>query len=186
MIWSTVSVVRVTVGTVVRLEGDEAVVSLADGTTRTVPIPPWKSTADVTPGLSMRIIEDDSDRPPATYWGEDELVAEREQTRGYVRAELSLRATDDGGRKGPIASGYRPQWDLGDRTEDGGIVYSDAEVWLETELMLSPGCTTIIRLHPFFPEYWERVQAGATLGLYEGNRLLGEARILEVVHPERQ
>jgi hypothetical protein len=173
----------VTVGKVVAVQGDDAVVSLDDGTTRTIPIPPWKASTDVTPGLSVRIIEDDSDRAPSVYLGEDEMIAERERTRGYIRAELALRTTEDGGRRGPFASGYRPQWDLGDRTPDGRILYSDAELWLETEAMLSPGCTAIVRLHPFFPEYWGGVREGATLGMYEGNRLLGEARVLEVVPP---
>jgi hypothetical protein len=97
---------------------------------------------------------------------------------------LTLLTTENGGRKVPVASGYRPQWDLGHRTEDGRIAFSDAEVWLQDELILNPGGIAVVRLHPFFPEYWQDVHEGSVLGLYEGDRRLGEARVLEVVAPK--
>lgn len=173
--------VRVLVGKVKECEGPEAVVCLDDGSTRRLRVP---ETVEVARGTSVRIIEPrEPDRATFVGWGEEEQVATREREHGYVRAELTLLATEEGGRKGPFASGYRPQWDLGDRTEDGAIAFSDAEVWLEDELALSPGCTAVVRLHPFFPEFWSGVREGSLLGLYEGNRRLGEARVVEVVAP---
>jgi hypothetical protein len=170
---------RVVVGRVEALEGDDAVVSLSDGSTRTLRVPEGE---DVAPGVSVRIIEATyPGMAPFVGWGEDDRVAERERLRGYVRATLTLLRTEDGGREGPFASGYRPQWDLGHRTEDGTVLFSDAEVWLEDGLMLNPGATGIVHMHPFFPEYWENVREGSVLGLYEGNRHLGNARVLEVI-----
>lgn len=139
---------RVMVGKVEAREGNEAVVSLSDGSTRRIRVPEWEK---VVPGLSVRIIEATyPDMAPSVGWGEDERVAERERLHGYVRATLTLARTEDGGRKGPFASGYRPQWDLGHRTEDGSIAFSDAEVWLEDGLMLSPGGTApFASIRPF-------------------------------------
>jgi hypothetical protein len=77
--------VRVIVGKVEAREGDEAIVSLDDGSTRRLPIP---DTLDVAPGLSVRIIEGgDPDQGPfvVVRWSEDERVAERERLHGYVR-----------------------------------------------------------------------------------------------------
>ena len=174
--------VRVLTGRVETRKGSEAVVALDDGSTRTLRVP---RGIDAAPGVSVRVIEDsDPDQAPFVGWGEDERVAEHERRRGYVRVSLTLLTTEQGGRKGPFASGYRPQWDLGHRDEDGRIVFSDAEVWLENEVMLHPGGTAVVRLHPFFPEYWHGVREGSVLGLYEGARRLGEARVLEFVPPD--
>jgi hypothetical protein len=170
---------RVSVGRVEDLRESEATVRLADGSKRTLSVPDW---ANVLKGLSVRVIEA-SNGEEQVDWGLEERAAERERVHGYVRASLSLLTTDQGGRRGPFASGYRPQWDLGQRTEDGHILFSDAEVWLEDELMLPPGAAAVVRLHPFFPEFWEDVRPGAVLGLYEGNTRLGEAEVLEVVRP---
>jgi hypothetical protein len=173
--------VRVLTGKVRDRDEREAVVSLDDGSTLRLPVP---KTVEAAPGTSVRIIEPrEPDQPTYVGFGEDERVAERGRQHGYVRATLTLLPTDEDGRRGPIASGYRPQWDLGDRTEDGAILFSDAEVWLEDELTLSPGGTAVVRLHPFFPEHWRGIREGSLLGLYEGNRRLGEARVLEVIAP---
>ena len=169
---------RVSVGSVEGLHDGEATVRLADGSKRTLPVPEW---AKVVEGLSVRIIEATNGEEQVD-WGLEERAAEHERANGYVRASLSLLATEDGGRKGPFASGYRPQWDVGLR-EDGRILFSDAEVQLENDLKLEPGDTTVVRLHPFFPEFWRDVREGSMLGLYEGNRKLGEARVLELIPP---
>jgi hypothetical protein len=171
---------RVSVGTVEALGGSEAIVVLADGSKRTLQVPEW---AKVREGLSVRIIESDDGEPDVT-WGMDERAAELERISGYVRAKLRLLGTEEGGRKHPFVSGYRPQWDLGHCTEDGRVAFNDAEVWLEDELKLDPGSTAVVRLHPFFPEHWDVVGEGSVLGLYEGHRKLGEASVLEVVPAE--
>jgi hypothetical protein len=114
---------------------------------------------------------------------EDERFDALEREHGYVRARLRLTATESGGKKRSIRSGYRPQWDLGFRTEDGEIAYCDAQVRLLSIETLAPGAEAEVRLHPFFPEYWHDVAAGDVLSLYEGNRRLGEAHVIEVVPP---
>ena len=170
---------RVSVGTVEDLEGGKAIVVFTDGSRRTLQVPEW---AKVHEGLSVRFIETD-DREPHIDWGLEERAAEFERTHGYVRATLRLLPTDEGGRSGPFVSGYRPQWDLGHRSEDGRIAFCDAEVWLDGQLKLDPGGTAVVRLHPLSPELWHDLGEGSALGLYEGSRKLGEAGVLEVVPP---
>jgi hypothetical protein len=115
---------------------------------------------------------------------EERRFDEIERRVGYVRARLRLLPTEQGGRRTAILSGYRPQWDLGYRTDEGEIAYCDAQVRLEDVASLAPGDEGTVRLHPFFPEYWRDVEPGVVLALYEGNRRLGEARVLEVARPE--
>jgi hypothetical protein len=117
--------------------------------------------------------------------GDNERFDALEQQRGYIQASLRLLPTEAEGRASPIRSGYRPQWDLGHRTDDGKIAYCDAQVRLIGVEILAPGGNAEVHLHPFFPEHWEHVEAGAVLPLYEGNRRLGEARVIEMVLPER-
>jgi translation elongation factor EF-Tu-like GTPase len=108
-----------------------------------------------------------------------------ERERGYVHARLRLERTEAGGRNTPIASGYRPQWDLGLRNDDGAIAYCDAQVRLIGVETLAPGEEADVRLHPALPEYWVSIASGAVLSLYEGNRKLGEAHVVDVVGAER-
>jgi len=153
---------------------------------RLIPVPTW---VQAYVGMSVRIIETDERAPDLNSeahvgWGEEERAAEYERKHGFVRARLALLATEEGGRMRPILSGYRPQWDLGHRTETGAIAYSDAEVWIEGMGTLEPGAERMVRLHPFFPEYWRDVAPGAVLDMYEGNRRLGQAHVVEVVRTD--
>ena len=116
---------------------------------------------------------------------DDERFDALERERGYVRAWLRLTATEVGGRRTPIASGYRPQWDLGYRTDDGEISYFDAQVRLVGVRSLAPGGEAEVRLHPLSAEYWDVVRVGSVPPLYEVSRRLGEARVVEIVAPER-
>jgi hypothetical protein len=106
-----------------------------------------------------------------------------ERAHGYVRARLVLFPTEDGGRRSPIYSGYRPQWDLGHRTEAGERFHCDARVRLEQVEKLEPGAVGYVRLHPLSTDLRGRVGSGSVLGMYEGSRQLGEAHVLEVVRP---
>lgn len=99
---------------------------------------------------------------------------------GYIRARISLVATADGGRQGPIASGYRPGFWLDHEMSDGLRSYYDAEVLLESSDWLAPGAAGIAWLRPYRPEYWARVREADELEFYEGLRLIGTAEVLEV------
>ena len=97
---------------------------------------------------------------------------------GYIEAELTLRATEDGGRKTAIGTGYRPNWWLpgeSERVNAGGTV----ELVDADELV--PGATGTIRIYPFVPEVWERIEVGARLEVNEGPRPVGRATVTRVV-----
>jgi hypothetical protein len=76
--------------------------------------------------------------------GDDERFDALERERGYVRAWLRLTPTEAGGKRRPIRSGYRPQWDLGYRTAEGEIAYCDAEVRLVGGPRPVKWCTRIL------------------------------------------
>jgi len=101
-----------------------------------------------------------------------------EERRGTVEARLTLLPTGDGGRKGPIASDYRPSWKLGDLTPDGEPLFHDALVVLVGRDALAPGETGEVRLFPLIPESWFRLQPGDVIDMHEGSRLVGRATIL--------
>jgi hypothetical protein len=78
-----------------------------------------------------------------------------ENENGYVRARLTLTSTQDGGRHGWIASGYRSCWDVS-RAGDQSLL-TDAPLLIEEAGRLDPGRSAIVRLHPLFREYWTDV-----------------------------
>jgi hypothetical protein len=99
----------------------------------------------------------------------------------YVRAHLLLKSSDAGGRRRPIASGYRCNCWHGALTETGKRAYSDAVVYLEHEESLEPGEGTTVRLQPAFPDLWRDVDAGTAIDVCEGSRVVGEATVIELL-----
>ncbi|MGQ0744346.1 MAG: hypothetical protein ACT4OS_08450 [Acidimicrobiales bacterium] len=98
----------------------------------------------------------------------------------YIRAQLRMKPTDDGGRSRPIASGYRPNCWLGGFTADGERAYYDAVVYLESADALEPGLSALIRLQPAFPDLWNDVTRGSVIDVCEGSRIVGEATVVEL------
>jgi hypothetical protein len=101
-----------------------------------------------------------------------------EGEHGYVRARLALAGTPDGGRRGPIASGYRSCWDVS--CTDGQRLLADAPLLIEDGEWLQPGESAIVRLHPLFRENWTSVVPGKVLGMFEGARRVGTAAVLDI------
>lgn len=105
---------------------------------------------------------------------------EHERQQGYIRARLRLLTSEQGGRSGPIYSGYRSCWgsppDVHEDMHDGPLL-------IEGQDVLNPGEVATVRLHPLFPEYWPEVSEGLILGMFEGSRQVGEAVVVEVVSP---
>lgn len=99
---------------------------------------------------------------------------------GYIDARLTLRATEDGGRRTPIFTDYRPSWNIGNRAEDDTVEINDARVSLEDCQSLLPGHTGTVRLHPLLPDEWRRVREGDNLDMHEGARIVGRAVVLRV------
>jgi hypothetical protein len=117
---------------------------------------------------------------------------QREQERGFLRVRIRLLTTEEGGRQGPIADGYRASWDIGNVTESGEWTINDAPLlledrdWLallEDRDWLAPGEVADARIHPLAPEFWTDVAAGAEIAMHEGRRVVGRGEVLEVVEP---
>jgi hypothetical protein len=63
---------------------------------------------------------------------------ERERELGFIRVRIRLLDAAEGGRQGPIASGYQASWDIGNRTESGERTLNDAPLLLENRVSLRP------------------------------------------------
>jgi hypothetical protein len=100
-----------------------------------------------------------------------------EDEHGFTRARLTLTRTEDGGRQTAIKSGYRSCWDISPAGD--GSLFSDAPLLLEGGDQLALGESAAVRLHPLFPEYWEGVQPGQVLGMFEGSKRVGLAVVLD-------
>lgn len=96
------------------------------------------------------------------------------------KAELRLVSPDLGGRRTPLFHDDRPDWDLGNTwlgkpTLDGGRVLLDDRIQIET------GGTAMVRIQPLVPELWGEVRPGLEIPMHEGARVVGHARILEIL-----
>lgn len=94
-----------------------------------------------------------------------------EDEHGYVLVRLTLTRTKDGGRRTPVASGYRACWDIS-RAGDHSLL-TDAPLLIEGAEWLKPGKSAITRLHPLFREYWTDLARNRRLGKFEGSRRVG-------------
>lgn len=109
-----------------------------------------------------------------------EWLLQREAREGFVLVRLRLRATEEGGRQTPIATGYRACWDIGG-TFEGEPMLNDAPLLLESDDWLEPGSETHARLHPLMWEFWADIAEGQRILMQEGNRLVGEATVVRRV-----
>lgn len=109
-------------------------------------------------------------------------ITSTERDEGYIRARLRLRPSSDGGRRTAMASGYRSHWafppEVHAERHDAPLTFEEGP-----ERWLSPGEEATVRLHPFAPDLWPVVRPGLELTLLEGARVIGTARVLEVVPP---
>ena len=95
---------------------------------------------------------------------------------------MELAPTDRGGRRRPIADGYRASLSFGRRRRDEPVVH-DAVVVLEEVAELAPGGSASARAWVVSPEELPRVaEPGAVVTLLEGDRIIGRAAILDVLH----
>jgi hypothetical protein len=108
----------------------------------------------------------------------------REREEGFVRVRFRLLTTEEGGRRGPIADGYRACWDIGNRTDGGERMFNDAPLLIEDgDEWIAPGSGGVARIHPLVPEFWADVRPGLEVAMYEGSRVVGRGQVLEVVGP---
>ena len=99
---------------------------------------------------------------------------------GYIEASLTLFREEQGGRRFPIFSDYRPSWNIGNRTEDDRMEINDARVTLEDCAAVAPGGTAVVRLHPLWLDGWRNVRIGDEIDMHEGSRVVGHAVVTSV------
>lgn len=91
--------------------------------------------------------------------------------------------TIEGGRRGVIASGYRPNWGVGPIGSDGLPAFDMGAVILTDREVLELGDEAEIRIKTFHPQGWLWAPAiGNAVPVYEGPNHVGDAIILEVLH----
>ncbi|MBI5537993.1 MAG: hypothetical protein HY898_35045 [Deltaproteobacteria bacterium] len=103
-----------------------------------------------------------------------------EAEHGFVEARLSLLPASAGGRSNPIFTDYRPDWNIGNRTDPGELELNGARVSLEDCEHIEPGGSDVVRLHPTLPEEWGHLQRGAEINMHEGSRVVGKAVVTRV------
>ncbi|HET9449632.1 MAG TPA: hypothetical protein VFO83_02055 [Aggregicoccus sp.] len=100
--------------------------------------------------------------------------------RLLILARLRLLTTEEGGRKGPIASDYRPDWNIGNRHE-GRLELNGGRVFLEDREWLHPGEESVVRVEPLVSDRWMHVTPGMQMAMHEGSHICGVATVLETI-----
>ncbi|WP_298549293.1 hypothetical protein [uncultured Aquimarina sp.] len=93
-------------------------------------------------------------------------------------AELKYRSTEQGGRKTPAASGYRPQvkFDFEEMQTSGN------QKFIGTELVY-PGEIVIAEITVLSPQLFEgKLEIGMEFEFREGPRVIGTGKIMEVAN----
>jgi translation elongation factor EF-Tu-like GTPase len=104
-----------------------------------------------------------------------------------VKGTLELLATSDGGRKGPILSGYRGALFFGKRDDDGLEIQYDAITRLGDVDGVAPGDSCAVTIHLVSPELFPpgRLAKGQTFEVKEGHRIVGRVSIHALDRDER-
>jgi hypothetical protein len=99
-----------------------------------------------------------------------------------LRFRLTLVPTDRGGRRRPVADGYRASFSFGRRRRgDAEPVVHDAVLVLEDATSLAPGASAVARAWVLLGEELPRALAeGMVFTLLEGDRIVGRAELLGV------
>ena len=99
-----------------------------------------------------------------------------------LRIELELVPTDRGGRRRPLADGYRASMSFGRRRRDVEPIVHDAVLVLEDAAELAPGRSALARAWVLSPDELPRtLAAGSVFTLLEHDRIVGRAEVREVL-----
>ena len=99
-----------------------------------------------------------------------------------LRIGLELAPADRGGRRRPLADGYRASMSFGRRRRDVDPVVHDAVLVLEDVTEVAPGGTAVARAWVLMPDELPRFVAEDTaFTLLERDRIIARARVLEVL-----
>ena len=95
-----------------------------------------------------------------------------------LEAEISLLASEQGGRAGPAKSGYRPNHDFGIE----GTLNDAAHEYLGQE-WLAPGETAIAHIYLLSPQYQAgRLHQGFKFTVQEGRKIVGRGVVTKVLN----
>src|SRR3954447_18252280 len=105
-----------------------------------------------------------------------------------LRISLDLVPADRGGRRRPIADGYRASMSFGRRRRDVEPIVHDAVLVLEDTDELAPCDQAPPRAYVVLPDELPRhVAPGTVFTLLEGDRIVARAQVLEQLEdPEAQ
>jgi elongation factor Tu len=100
----------------------------------------------------------------------------------FFSATIRLLTTEEGGKRRPITTGYRPNWSFGTR-EDGELLLYGGQILLGPEESVRPGVATSATIQPIgVMDPWEKLGPGDTVEIYEGPHKVGVATIRSVEH----
>jgi translation elongation factor EF-Tu-like GTPase len=97
-----------------------------------------------------------------------------------VRARLYLVPTEEGGRRTPIATGYRAACWI--EPIDPAIGGNDGLVTVEDEDSIAPGSEKVVRIRFLYPDLvGDKLKSGLTFELREGPRVVARATVISTV-----
>ena len=100
----------------------------------------------------------------------------------YVKALLTLRTTEEGGRKTGIKTGYRPNH-VFEYVDDGKLQNTFiGEIQFDLDKQILPGDTTLVTVRFLnSPELQKYLQVGRKWYIHEWPKLLGHAEIIKLL-----
>lgn len=99
-----------------------------------------------------------------------------------IRARVRFLSTNEGGRKNPVKSGYRPPIDFGLRDSSGNKLFNDCTLTFEGRDIVYPGDEAVARIKPFHPEYLQDIlREGLRFDLTEGKWVVGHGTIISLI-----
>ncbi|WP_147444870.1 hypothetical protein [Corallococcus sp. CA053C] len=101
--------------------------------------------------------------------------------RLLIRAVVRLLTPDEGGTQGPLGKEFRPTWNIGSRASDGQMALDGGFVTLEGTGPLVPGQEEEAVIEPLLSESWRHLAQGMEIPMHAGARVIGSARVLEVI-----
>ncbi|WP_147454631.1 hypothetical protein [Corallococcus sp. AB038B] len=101
--------------------------------------------------------------------------------RLLIRAVVRLLTPEEGGSQGPMGKEFRPNWNIGSRADDGQMALDGGFVTLDDAGPLVPGQEKEAVIEPLLSEPWLHVAQGMEIPMHAGARVIGSARVLEIV-----
>jgi ribosomal-protein-serine acetyltransferase len=131
--------------------------------------------------LGYTLVGEAPNRAPAAADSGTDLVWRRTPVPQnlVLRLSVDLVDCDRGGRRRPVADGYRASMSFGQRRRGIEPIVHDAIVVLEQSSALAPGRRGLARAWVLMPDELPRsVGVGSVSTLLEGDRIVGRAEIL--------